>query len=283
MKKIIILGASGLIGHKVFMYLNKSDGYKIFTFANTVKVSGDTILLNARNETQFEEAIKKINPDIIVNCMGVLIENARKNPEHAIFLNAYMPHHLKNIANILGAKLIHISTDCVFSGNKGSYVESDIKDANDIYGRAKGLGEVTELPHLTIRTSVVGPQLKAGNELFHWFMCQKESVKGFTKAIWSGVTTLELSKAIEWAIEKDIQGLYHLTNGQSISKFELLTLFKKHTGKCIDIKKVEGRVTDKSLIDTRKEMNYQLPSYEEMIQSTVLDMKQNKVLYTHYF
>lgn len=282
MKKILILGATGLIGHQVYFQLNANKKFLVSTFARQRKISDDTVLLDARDERFLEKVIVDTNPDVIVNCMGVLIAEANRDPENAIFLNAYIPHHLKSIANNLDAKLVHISTDCVFSGNKGSYTENDIRDADNTYGRTKALGEVTESPHVTLRTSVVGPEIKEGEELFHWFMSQKGSIKGFTKSYWSGVTTLELAKAVEWAIEKDIHGLYHITNGIPITKYELLMLFKKYTNKEIDIKRVKGKVTDKSFLDTRKEIDYTIPSYEKMIIEMIHVMKYRSTLYKQY-
>lgn len=282
MKKILILGATGLIGHQVYMRLNANKNFEVFSFAHQRRVVDDTVLLDARDEHLLEQTIKGIAPDVIINCMGVLISEANRDPENAIFLNAYIPQRLKRIANEIDAKLVHISTDCVFSGKKGSYTEDDIKDADDIYGRAKALGEVTGSPHVTLRTSVVGPEIKDGEELFHWFMSQEGKVKGFSKSFWSGVTTLELAKAVEWAIIKNIKGLYHITNGIPINKYELLVLFKKHTNKKIEIENVDGRVTNKSFIDTRKEIDYVVPSYEQMISEMVAGIENNSAMYHQY-
>jgi dTDP-4-dehydrorhamnose reductase len=282
MKKILILGATGLIGHQVYLRLKANKGFLVYSFAHQRKTDDYTVLLDARDEHLLEKTIVDINPDVIVNCMGVLIAEANRNPENAIFLNAYIPQRLKNIANALDVKLVHISTDCVFSGKKGSYTEDDIRDADDTYGRTKALGEVTESPHVTLRTSVVGPEIKEGEELFHWFMSQEGKINGFTKSFWSGVTTLELAKAVEWAIEKDIEGLYHITNGVPINKYELLMLFKKHTKKLIEIESVQGKVTNKSFLDTRKEIDYAIPSYEKMIGEMVAGVKNNSSLYPYY-
>ena len=186
MKKIVILGATGLIGHQVYLRLKAREDFEISTIAHQRKIDEETILIDARSENVLRKKIEEINPSVIINCMGILIAEANSDPAHAIFLNAYIPHYLKNVADSLRAKLIHISTDCVFSGIKGAYVETDLKDADDIYGRSKGLGEVTGVPHLTLRTSVVGPELKEGEELFHWFMRQQGAIKGFTKSLWSG-------------------------------------------------------------------------------------------------
>ena len=137
--------------------------------------------------------------------------------------------------------------------------------------------------HLTIRTSVIGPEIINGSgELFHWFMNQSGIIEGFTKAIWSGVTTIELAKAIKWFINNNTIGLYQLTNGISINKYDLLHLFKKYTNKNIEISKVDGIVTNKSFVDTRQEINYQLPTYDEMIRDMVSLIKNNRILYSHY-
>jgi len=191
---------------------------------------------------------------------------------------------LTRLADKINAKLIHISTDCVFSGDKKKpYVETDEKDGRGIYAKTKGLGEIVSDKHLTLRTSVVGPELKTdGEELFHWFMNQQGDISGFTKAIWSGVTTIELSKAVKWSIDNDITGLYHVTNNTSISKYELLKLFQKYTKKDISIKPVDGKNVDKSFIDTRLLMNYKIPSYDQMIKNMADLIKENSKLYKNY-
>jgi dTDP-4-dehydrorhamnose reductase len=188
------------------------------------------------------------------------------------------------LADKINAKLIHISTDCVFSGDtKEPYVETDEKDGRGVYAKTKGLGEVINDKHLTLRTSVVGPELKSdGEELFHWFMNQSDSISGFTKAIWSGVTTIELAKAVKWAIDNNIIGLYHVTNNSSISKYELLKLFQKYVKKDIDINPVDGKNVDKSFIDTRLLMDYETPSYEQMVSDMIDLIANNRSLYSQY-
>jgi len=136
---------------------------------------------------------------------------------------------------------------------------------------------------LTLRTSIVGAELKDNGEgIFHWFMGQQGDISGFTKAIWSGVTTIELAKAVKWSIDNNITGLYHITNNSSITKYELLKLFQKYTKKDIDIKPVDGKNVDKSFIDTRLLMKYQIPPYEQMISDMVKDLTNNKSLYHNY-
>ena len=282
--KVLIIGSTGLLGHQVYNYLKDNDDYNLYNIAHRKKNQEDTILLDARDEHNLIKQITDISPQYIVNCIGVLINGSDKDPENAIFLNSYMPHRLARLANKMNSKLIHISTDCVFSGDKKEpYVEDDEKDGHGIYAMTKGLGEVIDNQHLTLRTSIVGPELKSdGEALFHWFMSQSGSISGFTKAIWSGVTTIELAKAIKWSIENNIFGLYHVTNNTTISKYELLKLFQKYTKKNIDIIPVEGKRVDKSFIDTRLLMNYEIPSYDQMILDMVNLILNNRALYSQY-
>jgi len=283
--KVLILGSAGLMGHQVHNYLKDNSDFNLSNISYRRKLNKETILLDAiRSEQNFFDQIRRINPNYIVNCIGVLISEAKQDSERAISLNAHLPHKLAKLANMMNAKLIHMSTDCVFSGNKKSpYLETDEKDGKDTYAKTKALGEVISENHLTIRTSVVGPEIINGSEeLFHWFMNQSGVIEGFTKAIWSGVTTIELAKAIKWFINNNTIGLYQLTNGIPINKYDLLHLFKKYTNKNIEISKVDGIVTNKSFVDTRQEINYQLPTYDEMIKDMVSLIKNNRILYSHY-
>ena len=282
--KVLVLGSAGLIGHQVYNYLKDSDNYELYNISCRNKIQDDTILLNARDEQAFIDKITNVSPQYIVNCIGILINGSDADPENAIFLNSYMPHRLAKLADTIDAKLIHISTDCVFSGDKKEpYTETDEKDGRGVYAKTKGLGEVINDKHLTLRTSVVGPELKNdGEELFHWFMNQSNSISGFTKAIWSGVTTVELAKAVKWSIDNNITGLYHVTNNSSISKYDLLKLFQKYTKKDINIKSFSGKYVDKSFIDTRLLMDYEIPSYDQMISDMVSLIANNRPLYSQY-
>ena len=284
MKKVLVLGSTGLIGHQVFNYLKVGNLYDLYNFSYRKKLQDDTIVLDARNFDYFCQKIIDISPDFIINCIGVLITGANADPENAIFLNSYMPHHLARVADDIEAKLIHISTDCVFSGDKkGPYVEQDEKDGRGIYAKTKGLGEVVNDKHLTLRTSVVGPELKCdGEELFHWFMNETGDIRGYTDSIWSGVTTLELAKAVKWALDCQITGLYHVTNNAPISKFELLSLFQKHTKKNIGIVPVPGKRVDKSFVDTRLLIDYKIPSYDQMVVDMISLIANNRKLYSQY-
>ena len=276
-KKILVLGSTGMLGHQVVSYFLNFDDYDVIDIAFRSKLREKTIISDVTNKTAFEKIAIELKPDFIVNCIGILIHGS-SNVENAIYLNAYLPHQLKKISKNIGAKLIHISTDCVFSGDKGNYVESDIKDGKGVYSQTKILGEIEDDANLTLRTSIIGPELKGNGEgLFHWFMSQQGDITGFTRAIWSGVTTLELVKAIKWSIENDIMGLYHVTNNSSISKYELLKLFQKYTKKDIGIRPFNGKNVDKSFIDTRVLIDYDIPDYENMVKEMVVNIKSSNM------
>ena len=282
--KVLVLGSTGLIGHQVFNYLVKREKYELYNITYRKKLNDETILCDVRKQDEFIAVVKSISPDIIINCIGILIEGANMDPENAILINAYFPHRLMSLADKLNSKLIHISTDCVFSGEKEMpYLEKDFKDGKDIYAKSKGLGEIINENHLTLRTSVIGPELKTnGEELFHWFMSQSGKINGFTNAIWSGVTTLVLAEVVEWAIENEITGLYHVTNNKSIDKYTLLSLIKKYTKKNILISPVEDKKTCKNFIDTRNELNFIIPSYNQMVKDMIINATKNKSIYSHY-
>ncbi len=282
--KALVLGSSGLIGHHLCRAFGENNNLKLFNIANSLKFNDETILINALNIEKLKEKIEEIQPDYIFNCIGILNDKSENDPTNTIFLNAYLPNLLGDIAKTIGAKLIHFSTDCVFSGNKKDpYKEDDPIDANDLYGLSKGLGENILRDHLVIRTSFIGPSLREDSqELFSWFMSQKGTINGYTKSIWSGVTASEAARATEKLLSLDISGIYHLTNNQHISKYDLLCMFKKYSNKNIEIIKVDGKDSDKSFIDTRLLLEYEIPSYDAMISSMVKDTLNNKKLYSHY-
>ena len=265
-----------MLGHQVVNYFLKFDDYDVADISFRSKLREKTVIADAKDKSTFEKVVNELNPDFIVNCIGVLIHGSL-NVENAIYLNAYLPHQLKKISINIDAKLIHISTDCVFSGDKGNYIESDVKDGKGIYSQTKILGEVQDDANLTLRTSIIGPELKdSGEGLFHWFMGQSGEISGFTKSIWSGVTTFELSKVIKWAIDSEITGLYHVTNNSSISKYNLLNLFQKYTGKDISISPAEEGV-DKSFVDTRMLIDFDIPNYENMIKEMIVNIRSSNM------
>ncbi|WP_372998894.1 dTDP-4-dehydrorhamnose reductase family protein [Sulfurimonas sp.] len=282
-KRVLVLGSTGMLGHQVVNYFLQFNEYEVIDISFKNKFREETIILDVTNQALFSDTIVKINPDYIINCIGILISDANSNVSNAIYINAYLPYQLKNIAKSINAKLIHISTDCVFSGEKGKYIETDDKDGKDTYSKTKALGEIIDDTNITLRTSIIGLELKTnGKGLFHWFMKQSGCINGYTKAIWSGVTTVELAKVVKLVIENEIIGLYHVTNNTSLSKNDLLKLFKKHTKKDIEIIAVDGKNIDKSFIDTRKEINYVIPSYDEMVKEMVNLILNNKKLYSQY-
>ncbi len=282
-KKILILGSTGMLGHQVVNYFLNFKEYEVIDISFRNKFREETIILDVTNRDLLIKTVTKINPDFIINCIGILVNSANSNVANAIYINAFLPHILKDIAKNINAKLVHISTDCVFSGSKGEYVETDKRDGKDTYAKTKILGEVIDDTNVTLRTSIIGQELKSNGEgLFHWFMNQSGTINGFTKAIWSGVTTLELAKAIKWAIENDITGLYHVTNNQSINKYDLLNLFKKYTKKDIEIIAVDGKKVDKSFVDTRAEINYVIPDYDLMVKEMIALIKFNREFYLQY-
>jgi dTDP-4-dehydrorhamnose reductase len=266
MKKILLFGATGMAGHVVYSYLKEKNQYDIVNVVFRQKLNEESIVVDVTNKDSVTALILEQNPDIIINCIGVLIRGSKSHPDNAIYINAYFPHLLKRLADEVDAKLVHVSTDCVFTGNKGNYTENDFKDADDVYGRSKALGEINNDKDLTIRTSIIGPELKTeGEGLFHWFMNQNGNINGFTNAIWGGVTTIELAKAIEVAIKEELTGLVHLSNGLPISKYDMLLLFKQIYDKDnISVLPFEGTPCDKSIAKSEL-FSYEVPSYGKML------------------
>ena len=217
------------------------------------------------------------HPDAVVNAIGIvkqLPEASESIP--SIEINALFPHRLALLCKDINARMIHLSTDCVFSGEKGNYKESDISDADDLYGRTKFLGEVTEKHCLTLRTSMIGPELSRKKNLLEWFLSQKGTVNGYKKVIFSGFTTLELSRIIENMILNypEANGIYHVSS-EPISKFDLLSLIKEGLKLSIEIIPDESTVCDRSLdsIKFRREFGYTPPTWGEMVSELCEDIR----------
>lgn len=284
MRKILLFGATGMAGHIVYSYLRSTGKYNITNVVFRTPLNENSIVVDVTNRDAVTEIVRKEQPEVIINCIGVLIKGSKEHPDNAILINAYFPHLLKKLADEVDAKLVHISTDCVFSGKKGYYTEEDFRDADDVYGRSKALGEVINDKDLTIRTSIIGPELKRNGEgLFHWFMNQHGQVNGFKTAIWGGVTTLELAKAIDAALLQNKTGLLQLSNGVGISKYDLLGLFKEIWNKQdIDIMPYDGNGIDKSIAKSER-FDYDVPSYKQMLIEQAAWMESHKSLYMQYF
>ena len=222
--------------------------------------------------------------DAVINCIGLLNQMADKNPGMAVYLNSYLPHLVADMLQNRKTKLIHMSTDCVFAGNTGPYFEDSLWDGRTFYDRTKALGEIEDDKNVTFRNSIVGPDMnEIGIGLFNWFMKQKGTIKGFTGALWTGVTTLTLAKAMEYALQSDFSGLYNLVNNTSISKYDLLCLFNKHfRNNEVIIEKSDTLQLDKSLRHNRTDFDFEVPSYEQMI----IEMKEwvdtHKIFYPQY-
>lgn len=285
MKKVIILGALGMAGHIMAEYLHSTKKYTICGIARSNESKYITKVLDVKDFSLLEEYIKEIKPDFIINCIGILVSKSNNELTTAIQINSYLPHFLSELGNKLNFKLIHISTDCVFSGKDGQYKEDSFRDGNDNYARTKALGEVINEKDLTIRTSIIGPELKTnGTGLLDWFLKQKTDISGYSKAYWSGVTTLELAKQTDAFLEQDIKGLYQLCPLEKISKYDLLKEFAKVWGKDIKISDNPNYNVDKSLVCTRNDFKYKdsRPTYENMLIESKDWMNKNPLNYEHY-
>ncbi|MEB7453533.1 SDR family oxidoreductase [Lysinibacillus sphaericus] len=281
--KFLVLGASGMAGHTISIYL-REQGHDVTTYTRTAFPFGQNITGDITDLNFLCSLLQDHHYDIVVNGIGILNKACEENPEKSIFLNSYLPHAIVSLLENRQTKLIHMSTDCVFSGENAPYYEKSVQDGTTFYDRTKGLGEINHKKHLTFRNSIIGPDLKKdGIGLFNWFMHQKGPINGYTGAIWTGVTTLTLAKAIEQAAQEGISGLYHLVNTLPISKYDLLQLLNKHfMDHTIKITPHPLVNVNKTLINTRNDFSFTVPSYEEMI----IDMKewilQHKDLYPHY-
>lgn len=283
MKKVLVLGCNGMAGHIISLYLEENQ-YNVFGVARESKEMIKTFEMDVADFNELQKIIEINKFDVIINSIGLLNQYAEVNKEKAVLLNSYLPHFLVKITENSNTKIIHLSTDCVFSGKKGNYNEDDFTDGPTFYDKSKALGEIIDNKNLTFRNSIVGPDLKSeGIGLFNWFMQQDGEIKGFNKVYWNGVTTLKLAEAIKYSIEEDITGIYHLVNDEGISKYELLKIFNNisRNGKLI-IKKSEEFKSNKMLINNRKDFDFIVPSYNEMINDQNDWIKNHKKLYEHY-
>lgn len=282
MKKAVVLGCVGMAGHIMAEYLENTKEYQISGIA---REPGRyvTAQLDVNDYSRLQRVLSEIKPDYVINCIGVLVNKSNNDIGTAIQVNSFLPHYLSRLGDTAGFKLIHISTDCVFSGKDGCYIESSVRDGDDNYARTKALGEVMNEKDLTIRTSIIGPELKInGTGLLDWFFKQDGAISGYSKAFWSGVTTLELAKATHELIKQKITGLYQLCPETKISKYDLLMLAAKVWDKKIIIVPSDKYELDKSLVCTRKDFKYVLPDYEHMLVELRAWMDTHSDYYLHY-
>ncbi|MFC5405499.1 SDR family oxidoreductase [Cohnella soli] len=276
--KIVVLGGNGMAGHMIADYLKRYAGHEVIATVrprqgsspNAEKAEGVRVVeMDALSFEETGECLDALAPDIIVNAVGILNHRAEERPLDAYKVNGLLPHWLRHRADRIGARLIHISSDCVFSGNRGHYREDDAPDGTSVYARSKALGEVRDRRHATIRTSIIGPDRKAdGIGLMQWFLSREGEVGGYTRVLWNGVTTLELAKATAWLIEHPrTGGLLHLTAAETVSKYDLLLLMQEQFDKGnVTVVTNDNFVIDRTLVATRADFVYQAPGYREMLQ-----------------
>ncbi|TGK21407.1 dTDP-4-dehydrorhamnose reductase family protein [Leptospira kmetyi] len=291
--KILILGASGMLGSAIFRILSESSHNVFGTIRNSEflrffsREDGNRLFssVDVLNQDDLIDVFTRIKPDIVINCIGLIKQQkSAKDPLTVLPINSILPHRLSNLCKMIGARLILMSTDCVFNGKKGFYSEVDISDAEDLYGKSKEIGEIANEPHVfTIRTSIIGHELNSNHSLINWFLSQETEVKGYKKAIFSGFPTSEIAEILKNVVipRTDLYGLYHISSNP-ISKLDLLTLVADVYGKKIRILESDEVVIDRSLDSQkfRKETGFVPKEWKLLVQ----DMKsyRDKYLESNY-
>lgn len=286
--RALVLGGSGMLGHKVFQTLSATKSIETFcTMRATRSVSKLSKLpifnneqtlwgLDVGRDEVLSDLLATISPDVVINCIGVVKQKKEaQNPIECIATNALLPHRVARIADELAVRFIHISTDCVFDGSRGRYSESDLMSARDLYGQTKFLGEVQGVRALTIRTSIIGRELASSSGLLEWFLSQAgREVRGYSNVLYSGTTTVELAHVLESVILRHpkLHGLYQLAS-PVISKCELLAKARDHFGLNMTIVPDASEVSDRSLIGSRfcVATGYSSPNWDELIEAVAKD------------
>lgn len=283
--KVLILGGDGMLGHELFFELRSRHETRVTlrqplaAYAGRGLFTADNAFggIDARAPGALEQVIAQFRPRAVVNAIGIV----KQRPESddaivSIEVNSLMPHRLASACRAAGARVVHLSTDCVFTGEKGNYSETDRPDAVDIYGRSKLLGELAGEGCVTLRTSMIGLGLYRKTSLIDWFLAQKGRVQGYRNAIFSGLTTRELGRLIASVIEKHPQasGLYHVS-AAPISKLELLTQLRERLRSAIDIVPADEPRIDRSLDSTRfrRVFAYSPPSWDSMLDELAQDIQ----------
>jgi dTDP-4-dehydrorhamnose reductase len=289
--KVIILGVSGLIGHKLFQELSASSEtfgvlHRSKSHYNNLQLfSGDNVFENIDviDFEILEKVFLNVNPDVILNCVGITKRKDEiSNSKKVIAVNSLFPHLLADWAKTNNKRVIHFSTDCVFNGAEGNYNESSLTTAEDFYGRTKALGEIMYEHTLTLRSSFIGQELFGKTELLEWFIAQRgKQISGYTKTYYSGVSTIYLSKVVRSIISDfpNLSGLYHLAPESSISKYELLCLARDAYKVDIKIMPDDQHVNNPTLDASklRKAINICVPSWNTMME----ELAANKSIYTN--
>lgn len=283
--KIIVIGATGMLGYSIFSNLSESPDLEVFGTVRSLegldkKFSTFDKLINNVDVKDFqtlENALNRVKPDVVINCIGLIKQHSvSKRHVEAIEINALLPHKIAQLCDSMNAKLIHFSTDCVFDGKTGNYLESDLPTATDLYGKSKCLGEVDYSNHLTLRTSIIGHELKSSVSLVDWFLSQSGSVKGFSRAIFSGLPTAYIAKLLEEYVlpNESLSGLYHIS-ADPIDKYKLISMISEVYKKEIEIEKFEGIIIDRSLNSERfrRATGFTSPTWNDLIQFMFNDFK----------
>ncbi len=282
---IIVLGAAGMLGHKIWQHLNTLYPNQVFgTLRNATQHYDQFNLFDERRMLQvdvadfakLEACLDKVKPQWIINCIGLTLRKPDlADLEKCIEINSMLPHRLKAWAANNSSKVIHFSTDCVFDGKKGNYSLNDAPSATDLYGKSKYLGEISGPHALTLRLSIVGRELEKKTELLEWLLAQKkQKIKGYSKVIYSGLSTLRVAHEVAKIIQKhpDLNGIYQLAS-QPISKFELLKLFNIAFKVEAEIEEFEGYTSDKSLNSEAysKATGFVAPNWKDMTLELLTD------------
>ncbi|MFD3261325.1 dTDP-4-dehydrorhamnose reductase family protein [Paenibacillus lentus] len=272
--KILIFGGNGMAGHVLVRYFQRQGKHHVFYTTRDMSDPG-SLILDADDIAAVDRAVQLVRPDVIINAVGVLNHFADQDKIAAYHINGFLPHRLRRAADALSARLIHISTDCVFLGSKGGYKEDDATDGKSTYAITKALGEVRGQGHLTIRTSIIGPEIRDGGiGLLQWFLSQKGKVNGYRRVPWNGVTTIQLAKAIDSVLDSSLSGLVHLAHPEIVSKHDMLKIFQEIWNKQdVTIVADDGPSIDRTLISTRKDVHFTLPAFRDMIEEMAEWMK----------
>ncbi|MEA4896442.1 MAG: SDR family oxidoreductase [Oscillospiraceae bacterium] len=281
--RFLVLGASGMAGHTIAIYLQEQ-GHDVIGFARRSLPFCNTFVGDVRDAEGLSALISNGKFDSVINCVGILSQFAEQDKEQAVYLNSYLPHFLSKSAKGKDTQIIHMSTDCVFSGRRGGYAEGDFRDGETFYDRTKALGELDNDLSITLRNSIIGPDINPdGIGLLNWFMKQDTRIYGYENVMWTGLTTLQLAKVMEAASTEKASGLYNMVYSQPISKYDLLVLLNHYLrNDSVNVNPVGTPVSDKSLIRTNYKFKYKIPDYETMISEMSKWIKNHRALYPHY-
>jgi len=284
--RVLILGGDGMMGHRLFKLLRQTHDARVTLHRDLVAYAGYGLFdihtayagIDVRTDDRIGHVVAEFRPQVIVNAVGIIKQRVEaKDAIPSIEINALLPHRLAALGKSIGARVVHLSTDCVFSGRRGGYAEASLPDAEDLYGRSKLLGELTGPGSITLRTSMIGPELARKSGLVEWFLAQRGEIRGFKQAIFSGFTTVELSRIIEMVLTRfpDASGVYHVSSAP-VSKYDLLTMIRDRLKRPVEILTDETFHCDRSLDSSRfrREFGYSPPAWPAMIEELADELKE---------